>query len=126
MTFREPLPDGCPPEDAVEIVTPQTVFRLVRTNPPTSDDFRSQRANRPSASFGGITECVARGLSVFVARQDATKTLQLARFRGCLVCEVQLRSGAGYIKQTGNNASHHTWWPLAEYNILAQCTVEDS
>ena len=41
MTYREPLPEGCPPDDAEEITTPRIVYRLVRSNPPTDDDFRS-------------------------------------------------------------------------------------
>ena len=35
MNYREPLPEGCPPEVAEEIVAPREVFRLVRCNPPS-------------------------------------------------------------------------------------------
>ena len=34
MNYREPLPEGCPPVVAEEIVAPREVFRLVRCNPP--------------------------------------------------------------------------------------------
>ena len=34
-----------------------------------------------------------------------------------------LESGAGSMQQTGR-PSHHTWWPLAEFDILGRCAVE--
>ena len=51
MTCREPLPEDCPPDNSEEITAPRVVYRLVRNNPPTNDDFRSQRAERPTARF---------------------------------------------------------------------------
>ena len=125
MRYREPLPQGCPPDTAEEVSTAWRVFRLVRRNPPTDSDFRSQRAEKPSYRFRGVTECQVRGLSVFAARQDAERALRLPNLRGCLLCRVQLEAGAGHIQQTGR-PSHHTWWPLAEFNILARCAMETS
>ena len=48
MTYRELLSEGCPPDDAWEITAHRAVYRLVRNNPPTDDDFRSQRAEKPA------------------------------------------------------------------------------
>ena len=98
------------------------VFRLVRSNLPTLDDFRSQRAERPNAVFQ-LSECQARGLSVFANRQDSERALKLPRLRGRFVCQLQLDAGAGRIQQTGR-PSHHTWWPLAAFDILAHCIIE--
>ena len=64
MTYRESLPENCPPDTADEITSPRLVYRLVRNNPPTDDDFRSQRAEQPDRVFRNISECQARGLSV--------------------------------------------------------------
>ena len=125
MRYREPLPQGCLPDAAEEISTAWRVFRLVRTNPPTDNDFRSQRAERPSHRFRGVTECQARGLSVFAAPQDAERALKLPGLRGRLLCGVQLEAGAGHMQQTGR-PSHHTWWPLADFNVLARCAMEPS
>ena len=121
MRYREPLPQGCPPDAAEEISTAWRVFRLVRTNPPTDRDFRSQRAERPAHGFRSVSECRARGLSVFAARQDAERALKLPGLRGRLLCGVE--AGAGHIQQTGR-PSHHTWWPLADFNIPARCAME--
>ena len=124
MSYREPLPDGCPPDAADEIATPREAFRLVRTNPPTLDDFRSQRAEKPNRVFPDVTECQARGLSAFADRRDlVARALKLPSLRRRLICRVTLQAGAGRIQQTGQ-PSHHTWWPLAAFDILGHCTVE--
>lgn len=123
MRYREPLPEGCPPDSAEEIAASRRVFRLVRTNPPTEEDFKSQRAKQPSRQFPGIAECQSLGLSVFGNRQDLDRLLKLPRMRGCLPCSVTLATDAGSIQQTGQ-PSHHTWWPLADFDILAHCVVE--
>jgi hypothetical protein len=70
MSYREQLPEGCPPDEAEEINTRREVFRLVRNRTPTEEDFRSQRAERPGYAFRGVTECQARGLSVHTERGD--------------------------------------------------------
>lgn len=123
MKYREPMPEGCPPDVAEEIVEVQHVFRLVLSSPPTEADFQSQRAEKPDRNFVDVNECQASGLSVFVRRYDAERLLKMPKMRGRKVCRVLLNTGAGYIQKTGKS-SHHTWWPFADYNILAQCDVE--
>ena len=122
MTYREPLPEDCPPETAEEITAPRIVYRLVRHNPPVDDDFRSQRAEKPHLVLRDITECQARGLSVFVNLADAERRTRSGRLRGTMVCEVTLNRGAGRIVKTGRG-SHHTWWPLAAFNITQNSRV---
>ena len=122
--YREPLPENCPPEEAAAISRRRIVFRLVRNNPPTDADFRSQRAENPGREFKGITECQVRGLSVFTERRDAVERLKRPNLKGMLVCRVVLDRGAGRIQHTAQRTSHHTWWPLADYHILSGCLVE--
>lgn len=126
MEYLEPLPEDCPPAEAEAVNEERGVFRIVRENPPAMDDFRSQRAEKPKATFRGVTECQARGLSVFEARQDAEAVLKLPNLKGRRLCLVKLQEGAGKIMQTGSTASHHTWWPLASYDILANCTLVEA
>ena len=73
MRYREPLPEGCPPDAAEEISAAWRVFRLVRTKPPTDRDFRSRQTESPMRQFHGATECRTRGLSVYTARRDAKR-----------------------------------------------------
>lgn len=117
MIYREELPKGCPPPDAQDIAGELTVIRLTKSLPPTDDDFMSQRAEKPTVVFR-VDECQARGLSVFTEPKDAVNALKLPALRGRYACALKLRSGAGCIKQTGR-PSHHTWWPLKEFDILA-------
>ena len=120
--YREPLPEDCPPETAEEIISPRIVYRRVWHNPPLNDDFRSQRAENPSKKFN-VSECRARGVSVFVDREDLEELLKRPNFRGGQIAQVTLYPGAGYIEHTSRTTSHHTWWPLAAYNILAVSQV---
>lgn len=122
MTYREPLPDDCPPDEAEEIGFPRVVYRLVRNHPPAHDDFQSQQAEQPDRVFRDDTECQTRGLSVFASRNVAEQLSTRGILRGTAVCRVTLASGAGSIQPTGRR-SHHTWWPLANYDILANCRV---
>ncbi len=116
MPYREPLLDDCPPDDAEEIDAPRIVYRLARNNPPTDDDFRSQRAEKPTARFN-VSECRARGVSVFTNLRDAER--QTRRLTQCLIT---LTAGAGRILKTGDS-SHHTWWPYDSYDILVNCQM---
>ena len=119
MTYREPMPEDCPPVAAQEITDERVVFRLAKTNPATLDDFRSQRAINPNAKFN-VMECLARGLSVHADRRDSEQAKKLPKFQRCVICSVRLEAGAGRIQQTFK-PSHHTWWPFAGFDILAHC-----
>ena len=121
--FRDDLPSECPPADAREISGAETVYRLVKNNPPIAGDFISRREQQPSAYFRNISECIVRGLSVFSHIEDIEGTLLLPKFRKShFLCRVKLSGGAGKIKQTFK-PSHHTWWPYNAYNILEVCEV---
>ena len=121
MTFREPLPEGCPPIEAEEIAQVRVVFRFVRTDPPTGSDFVSQRAEKPNNQFN-VRECLARGLSVFSEVREAEKQLKRPTLKGMVICQLTLDKGAGYMLRTGRR-SHFTWWPLADFCILNYCQM---
>ena len=123
MSFREELPPSCPPPESLEITRDLEVFRVTRNRTPADDDFHSLQHLNPQRDFGEDA-CRARGLSVNTVREHAVRLLLLPRFKGRAVCRVRLTVGAGHIQQTGR-WSHHTWWPRAEFNILAAC-VEDA
>ena len=39
------------------------------------------------------------------------------------VCQVALDEGAGHIQKTGRDPYHFTWWPLANFDILGNCSL---
>jgi hypothetical protein len=126
MTYRDELPQNCPPLCAREIQEPCQVYRLVRSNLATASDFLSERALCPERTFH-VSECQARGLSVFLEADDCMKVRKLPSFRNkpqCRVCRITLGPGAGSLLQTGQ-WSHHTWWPYAAYDVLQGCEVMD-
>ena len=119
MTYREPLPEECPPEEAEEVNTPRPVYRLVSSVPPTDGDFLSQRAKHPKARFSA-SECIARGVSVFSNLSDAEAQTKRPNLRHHIPFQVTLDAGAGRIQKTSSR-SHYTWWPYDGYDILANC-----
>ena len=121
MSYRDPLPEGCPPSEAEEIKAERVVYRLVCANTPQLGDFQSQRMERPQTIFR-VPECLACGISVHTQQFDSERIRKLPRFRNSLVCRVRLQNGAGRIQQTFQ-PSHHTWWPLAAFDILSHCEV---
>ena len=114
MQFYEPLPPDCPPQDAVEITDQITLYRLVKTLPPTARDFKSYRTLRPQDEFGD-NECKASGLSVYIRRSSAENQLRRSNFKDYHICELNLDNGAG--KLQGNGGAHRTWWPFAGYAV---------
>jgi hypothetical protein len=91
MSYREPLPENCPPIEAEEIAAMRDVFRLAKTNPATLNDFDSQRAEKPEAIFQA-SECHARGVSVFSDRsgaENARKLPKLTKRAFYLPCDLE-------------------------------------
>ena len=122
LIYREPLPEDCPPPDAEEIAGPRVVYRLVENDPPVDDDFSSWRVKNPGEQPRNASECHARGLSVYSRSRDVRKMIELSGATEARVCQVALDQGAGRIQKTGGR-SHYTWWPRADFDILARCQV---
>jgi hypothetical protein len=122
-SYREELPDGCPPSEAEEINGPVDFFRLVKSNPATERDFISKKARFPKREFPG-EECIARGLSGLDTQTAAEHVRRLPPWKNkrMLICRVRLSAGAGKIMRT-RGPNHLTWWPYADYVILNCCEV---
>lgn len=125
MLYREPLPTECPPTEAKEITANRKVFRLARSNPPTDDDFRSQRAEKPDRKFRGVSECQAMGVSVYLDKRDCEDLRKLTHLKGMTVVCVDLLPGCGKILKTSSK-SHYTWWPFADFNVVMNYPLEEA
>lgn len=123
MTFLEKLPDGCPPDDAIKIDYEVGVFRLVKTDPPTDSDFKSYRKLNPIKKYD-VPECIACGLSVYADIESIKNLIKLPSLKKKKICRVNLSSGAGFIKATGKDPMHRTWWPFQSFDIISNCQVE--
>lgn len=109
------FPADCPSQDA----RPATgeVYRLVKKNPPESEDFIPLREKKPTAGFGE-KECQACGLSVLRDVEDALQMRKRARgMAKRLVAKGRLSPCFGKIKHTPSSrdgSSHHRWWVPTE------------
>lgn len=121
--YREELPEGCPPDDATDIVGETVVYRMLDSNPATDKDFDSWRTLNPDSECpDGVCECRARGVSVRNEEAASRRLQKLPKFKNCFIGKLTLDVGAGKIKKTGGRA-HYDWWPFANYDILAVCEV---
>lgn len=107
--FPGDWPEGCPPTDAV--AASGAVYRLVRADPPVSEDFHSLwEQGRP------VREklCESAGLSIFRILDDAVHCAKKYPYLGGGIAVSQLESRHGRVKPTPRRGnSHATWWPAA-------------
>ncbi len=106
MVFPHNWPAECPPEDAEH--ANGWVFRLVRNNPVSAEDFKSHKevGRAPQAP-----ECLRCGLSVFRNREDAEHLHKLFPRLGKFIARGELQELHGRVKLTiGRQPTHTTWW----------------
>lgn len=108
-------PDNTPPQEATP--TNGQSFRLVDSNPPTRDDFRSTIEETPHRNFRDeMTKICACGTSQFGKLEDIQKKRKLfPKLRNKLIAEGQLEPAHGKMLNTFE-PSHHTVW----YRLTAQ------
>lgn len=113
-SWVEKLPIDCPPEDAI---SPEglDLFRLVKSNPPTIEDFFPNPQNWPNKKFK-MSECIAKSVSLFTRIDRLIDLKKLPRHRDKLIAKVILYHKDGLIKQTFSDVNHHSWWRTTEFN----------
>lgn len=106
LTFPQSWPDQpCPPSTAID--ADGIVFRIVKTDPPSSHDFLShtELGRRVKAS------CVACGISVFRKIEDAEHCAEMYPKLGNLIAKGELSPATGKTTvPAAKGASHITWW----------------
>lgn len=109
-TFPADWPEDCPPHG-----TPATggdYFRVVRTDPPTPDDFLS---HRELGKLPKAPPCRRAGLSTFRALDDAEHMALLFPVLGDHVARGTLDAEYGVAMLTpGQRPSHTTVWPYTQ------------
>jgi len=120
--FPDFFPDGCPPETAEP--TSGRVYRWVKTNPPTSEDFKShyelgkpRRRNTNPCQYVGLS--VYRSVEVAVDRLVSLKERLPNLDFGDHIAEGDLTEDHGKIEQSGRDSEHHTWWPFLGVDHLS-------
>lgn len=107
-SFPSDWPANCPPADSVGASI--TVYRTVRTNPPTENDFLSYREQGKKVSKQ--KECQACGLSVWPTREDAAHQREVFNWENPHIAEATLTPAYGKVKSTPSRSfpEHLTWW----------------
>jgi hypothetical protein len=111
-TWPDSFPPGCPPPDAV--VATGSFYRLVRSDPPTEEDFESHYERHLAGRMRRFwdDDIKAAGISVFADKEDAEKS------RAAIPALKNSKVALGNIDNSGrmqhtpgrSGESHHTWW----------------
>ena len=118
MPFATNCPELCPPSDASPAVG--IIFRFVRTSPVSPGDMRSWEDEGRSPGVGD--PCMRCALSVLVDWNDVQQArATIPVFRKRKVASATLSGVHGRVKQTGNNAWHHSLWVERECASSIHC-----
>ena len=124
MSFREEMPEGCPPETAEEIAQTTVRYRLLAGEEPEQTDFDSfVKLNGEPIRGGRRTECEQSGLSLWREENQARRILESrANLRGkwTKVGELTIPPRQGKPNPMENNG-HQTWWPSHEFDPVSHC-----
>ena len=129
IAYRWPadFPPDCPPEEALP--ADGVFYRIVKTDPPGSDDFLSQyqqnrRLSDSNIRRGRATQCETMGLSVFADESDAAERIRRYPRIGRRLARLTLGPASGKILPTPrDDNSHHTWWLPDGYDATGIATV---
>ena len=117
--FMMQLPDNCPPDVASQ--RELIVYRIVKTNPPTLDDFKThaQLGLAPHVDY-----CRRCSLSLFDSYSNAMHRLNLSPKLGAHVAQATLTPAHGLISPV-NKAGHMEWWAYKGKVMPDEFTVSD-
>jgi hypothetical protein len=125
MGYMEALPLQCPPQDAQDVAY-SLAFRIVFSNPPTNDDFKS-RAALGMATPAGVSDCRNASCSLSADVIKLRNQALLPKFRAKKPKIAHLSIGIGSGRSCMNvKSSHIDFWMYDTFNpISATSLVED-
>ena len=121
MEWAEPLPEFCPPEDAIN-PSNELFYRIIESDEPTEIDFHSHRKRWPNRIFK-TNECRARSLSICNILNECKKVRLLPTQRNKKIIQIFLSEESGVIKKTGKRKHHFSWWCYKSFNPLNHCKI---
>ncbi|RMA60818.1 hypothetical protein C8C96_1841 [Acidovorax sp. 100] len=116
MTYREQLPESCPPQNARH-PTESKLWRLLQQQRVTDRDFDSQYLKFPERNFPDM--CGAKAVSLMTSLticRAAAKSPRLKRAGFTHAVEVTCCTTLGIWDQ--DKPEHVNWWPFSTVNIL--------
>lgn len=119
--WAKAVPEGCPQSEPITDTETNVLFHLVATDPPTEEDFQSQRELHPDRHFQGVTECVARSLSNWTDFSKCNDLRKIGRHKKKLVGRIQLAPNSGAISTRPDG--HVSWWPCKGFDPVSATEV---
>jgi hypothetical protein len=110
-------PPNCPPADAVDVGG--DVYRVVLSNPPSADDFKSYH----ELDIPGGTPCRRRAISVYGTRVQACHRARMSPHLGTTVARGELEACHGKMKLTNPKSGHIEWWCAADLDCTERMTL---
>jgi hypothetical protein len=118
--FKEKLPEGCPPNGAAPFDY-ETVFRFVKSNPVTDDDFASyceleEKAKKAGKKAKGrprsVHPCTWSATSLFVTKESAYLALPKPRerFKFLAMVKITKQCGVSILRR-----QHISFWRYETY-----------
>jgi hypothetical protein len=107
VIFDLMLPEGCP--KAVVEEFEGTAYRVVRTDPPTSDDLLTYLELELLQT---ADTCRRASISLFLTLDQARHRLEISPHLGCFIASVSLTTAHGRVS-TPSKLGHIDWWPYA-------------
>jgi len=109
-TFPKNWPTKCPPADAKDADV--VVYRTVRTDPPTNEDFLSWHEEGKEPKYPG-KECQACSVSVHRTQESAIHHREVCEYDGACIAVGVLNPSHGKTKDTPTRKFplHVSWWP---------------
>lgn len=119
MNWSEEMPDGCPPGSAAVAEEGKVFYRIVKSIPPTEDDFASMQKENPKRALrykGTNKAFLTCGISLFDDIEAVRKVQsKFKKFKGKPVVELTLRQRDGRVVRTSDH--HWTWWKTDDFDI---------
>lgn len=110
----------CPHEDAFEPNGLKEFYRVLKTNPATSDCFLPTPINSDKPLPRGFDECIGRSVSVYDDLQGMINgffKLPSNKGKKKYIGILKLKETDGRIKQTFDHKNHHSWWRSRDFDI---------
>ena len=109
LEFKESLPDGCPPEEAVDEAL-DNVCRFLPYTPPDDEKNYLSHAELDKPT-GNATLCKARSCSLFYYTSVAQQAAKIGRFKRMKVAVLSFPTGSGM--HMHGRSGHIDFWVAA-------------
>ena len=119
-SYKEPLPEQCPPTSAEDREWTE-IYRALVAKEPDPQHFLYKAAMGESAPFG-TDPCRFASCSMMTTHRQAKKMLQYPKFANGAVAKLNIPQGSG---QSLKKKQHVDFWAYSDFDFLTHVTEVD-